>query len=164
MAAWVRYLLRCYEKSGLEQGADDFLAKPLRPKELIARVNALSRRMGYTPSTTAANFSETYSLNIEKRIVYLDERPVNLTEREYRLAALFFSKTGELLTRPHLLELIWGMKGDISTRTVDTHVSRLRRKLELDGQHGLRLKSIYQSGYRLETCQPTGAETTCTEN
>ena len=59
---------------------------------------------------------------------------VELTEREYRLATLFFSKVGELLSRAHLLELVWGIKGDVSTRTVDTHVSRLRRKLELDGR------------------------------
>ncbi|UYO75239.1 helix-turn-helix domain-containing protein [Halomonas qinghailakensis] len=76
-----------------------------------------------------------------------------LTEREYCLATLFFSKVDKLLTRAHLLELVWGIKGSVSTRTVDTHVSRLRRKLELDGRHGLRLRSIYQSGYRMEMSQ-----------
>jgi len=90
--------------------------------------------------------------------ISVDGHMVELIEREYRLATLFFSKVGELLSRAHLLELVWGIKGDVSTRTVDTHVSRLRRKLELDGRHGLRLRSIYQSGYRLETCQMTPVE------
>ena len=59
---------------------------------------------------------------------------------------------GELYSRAYLLEMIWGGNGDISTRTVDTHVSRLRRKLGLNGSRGLRLKSVYQYGYRLESC------------
>lgn len=137
----------------LEQGADDFLAKPLRPKELIARVSALGRRSGYTTPRPAAACPDTFSLHTDEHYISVAGQPVNLTEREYRLAALFFSKIGELVTRPHLLELVWGIKGDVSTRTVDTHVSRLRRKLELDGRHGLRLRSVYQSGYRMETCQ-----------
>ncbi|MCD2088135.1 helix-turn-helix domain-containing protein [Halomonas meridiana] len=64
---------------------------------------------------------------------------------------------GELLSRAHLLKLVWGIKGDVSTRT-DTHVSRLRRKLELDGRHGLRLRSVYQSGYRMEVCSISTVE------
>ncbi|MCZ0930485.1 response regulator transcription factor [Halomonas janggokensis] len=137
----------------LEQGADDFLAKPLRPKELIARVSALGRRAGYTTPRPAAACPDTFTLHTDEHYISVAGQPVNLTEREYRLAALFFSKIGELVTRPHLLELVWGIKGDVSTRTVDTHVSRLRRKLELDGRHGLRLRSVYQSGYRMEICQ-----------
>lgn len=139
----------------LEQGADDFLAKPLRPKELIARVSALGRRSGYATPHSATAYPDTFNLNTEEHFISVAGQSVDLTEREYRLAALFFSKIGELISRAHLLELVWGIKGDISTRTVDTHVSRLRRKLELDGRHGLRLRSVYQSGYRMETCQTT---------
>ncbi|WP_240665455.1 helix-turn-helix domain-containing protein [Cobetia sp. ICG0124] len=65
---------------------------------------------------------------------------------------LLLRRVGELFSRAYLLEMVWGINGDISTRTVDTHISRLRRKLELDGRRGLRLKSVYQHGYRLETC------------
>ncbi len=141
----------------LEQGADDFLSKPLRPRELVARVNALGRRSGFTsPHVTTPSITNTYSLDNDRREISIKEASTELTEREYRLASLLFSRVGELLTRPHLLELVWGLKGDLSTRTVDTHISRLRRKLELDGRHGLRLKSVYQSGYRLETCAPAG--------
>ncbi|WP_280338026.1 winged helix-turn-helix domain-containing protein [Salinicola acroporae] len=66
------------------------------------------------------------------------------------MVSLLFAHAGELLSRAHLLEIVWGHKGDIATRTVDTHVSRLRRKLELDGRHGIKLQSIYQHGYRLD--------------
>nr|WP_290693709.1 response regulator transcription factor [Halomonas sp. UBA3074] len=142
----------------LEQGADDFLAKPLRPNELIARVSALGRRSGYSTPRPASSCPDTFTLHTEEHYISVADRAVGLTEREYRLAALFFSKVGELITRAHLLELIWGIKGDVSTRTVDTHVSRLRRKLELDGRHGLRLRSVYQSGYRMERCQVTQDE------
>ncbi len=142
----------------LEQGADDFLAKPLRPNELIARVNALGRRAGYSTPGAASTYPNVYTLDTDEHSISVGGEPVGLTEREYRLAVLFFSKIGELITRAHLLELVWGIKGDVSTRTVDTHVSRLRRKLELDGRHGLRLRSIYQSGYRMETCQVTAPE------
>lgn len=142
----------------LEQGADDFLAKPLRPKELIARVSALGRRLGHsTPRPTTA-CPDIFTLHTDEHYISVAGNAVDLTEREYRLAALFFSKIGELITRAHLLELVWGIKGDVSTRTVDTHVSRLRRKLELDGRHGLRLRSVYQSGYRLETSQANHLE------
>lgn len=138
--------------TALEQGADDFLAKPLRPRELIARVSALGRRVGYETSAHAIACPDIFAINQEEHSISIAGNYVALTEREYRLAILFFSKVGELLTRAYLLELVWGIKGSVSTRTVDTHVSRLRRKLELDGRHGLRLRSVYQSGYRMEVC------------
>ncbi|WP_374708160.1 response regulator transcription factor [Salinicola avicenniae] len=133
----------------LELGADDFLGKPLRPRELVARVNALARRTGHRQEPVQQQLGD-YELDTTRRQVSLAGTPVELTEREYRLVSLFFAHTGELLSRAHLLEVVWGHKGDLSTRTVDTHVSRLRRKLELDGRRGIRLQSIYQHGYRLD--------------
>lgn len=134
----------------LEHGADDFLPKPLRPAELRARVAALARRAGIQAAASDDNIG-AYHLDHQRHRIQLGEAEIPLTDREYRLASVFFSRLGQLFSRGQLLELVWGISADVSTRTVDTHVSRLRNKLELDGRHGLRLKSVYQHGYRLES-------------
>ena len=135
--------------NALRSGADDFLAKPLRPDELLARVQALARRtLGRREQYTLE--LPPYRVDTTRRDVALAGQPVPLTDREYALASLFIGHAGELFSRHQLLEMIWGIRGDLTTRTVDTHVSRLRRKLELDGRHGWRLRSVYQQGYRLE--------------
>lgn len=133
----------------LEAGADDFLHKPLNPAELRARVKALGRRLTQ-PSTASVLELGRYRLCRSRREATVDGGPVPLTEREYQLVNLFLSHPGQLLSRAFLMELVWGLPGDVQTRTLDTHISRLRRKLGLDGRHGLRLRSIYQYGYRLE--------------
>lgn len=135
--------------AALEAGADDFLPKPLRPDELRARIQALTRRFTRQAQASAQTVGP-YRVDEERRSVLLEEQPIALTDREYALAGLFMEHVGELFSRRQLLELIWGIRGDVTTRTVDTHVSRLRRKLELDGRHGWRLRSVYQHGYRLE--------------
>ncbi|MDI5885432.1 response regulator transcription factor [Cobetia amphilecti] len=139
----------------LQHGADDFLAKPIRPAELTARVEALGRRF----VTSDTNYlqpkvaiSDQYRIEPDEHTIWCGAEPVALTQREYQLASLLLRHVGELYSRAYLLEMIWGVNGDISTRTVDTHVSRLRRKLGLNGSRGLRLKSVYQYGYRLESC------------
>ena len=139
----------------LQHGADDFLAKPIRPAELTARVEALGRRF----VTSDTNYlqpkvaiSDQYRIEPDEHTIWCGEEPVALTQREYQLASLLLRHVGELYSRAYLLEMIWGVNGDISTRTVDTHVSRLRRKLGLNGSRGLRLKSVYQYGYWLESC------------
>lgn len=133
----------------LECGADDFLHKPLNPDELRARVKALGRRLAKLGFSTTVVVGR-YSLCCRKREVTIDGRLVKLTEREYQLVNLFLSRPGQLLSRKFLMELVWGMQGDVQTRTLDTHISRLRRKVGLDGSYGLRLRSVYQYGYRLE--------------
>ncbi|WP_366925172.1 response regulator transcription factor [Halomonas sp.] len=133
----------------LASGADDFLAKPLRPDELQARVQALGRRALARSERDAVELPP-YRVDITQRDVTLAGQAVALTDREYALASLFIGHAGELFSRHQLLEMIWGIRGDLTTRTVDTHVSRLRRKLEFDGRHGWRLRSVYQHGYRLE--------------
>lgn len=136
--------------AALDAGADDFLPKPLRPDELRARIQSLSRRFLRQTRDSHREIGP-YRVNDERRSVSLDGQAIALTDREYALASLFMDHVGELFSRRQLLELIWGIRGDVTTRTVDTHVSRLRRKLELDGRHGWRLRSVYQHGYRLES-------------
>nr|WP_281397617.1 helix-turn-helix domain-containing protein [endosymbiont of Lamellibrachia barhami] len=81
------------------------------------------------------------------------EVSIELTEKEFQLAWILFSNVGRLLSRDHLLETVWGFGPGLVTRTVDTHMSRLRRKLSLVPENGWRLKAVYHQGYRLEQLQ-----------
>ncbi|MET0028641.1 MAG: response regulator transcription factor [Candidatus Thiodiazotropha sp.] len=131
----------------LEKGADDYLAKPVNRDVMLARVKALVRRHnGRRDQIRIADFL----LNRVHKKLVLNEEPVELTEKEFQLAWMLFSNIGRLLSRDHLLESVWGVGPGLMTRTVDTHISRLRRKLALTPDKGWRLKAVYHQGYRLE--------------
>ena len=76
--------------------------------------------------------------------------PVELTQKEYELAVFLFNNLGHVVSRSQILERVWGLSSDVNTRTVDTHVSRLRSKLGFSADSGVKLSAIYQHGYRLE--------------
>ena len=133
----------------LSLGADDYLVKPLRHGEFVARVEALGRRQAAAAGARGEKVGP-YAIDTGSRTVKLDGRPVELTPRLYEIARILFEKRETLVSRGYLYEQVWGRALESGTRTVDTHVSRLRRALELDGRHGWRLTSIYQHGYRLE--------------
>ncbi len=132
-------------------GADDYLVKPLRPKEFLARIEALGRRLG-SGAKAAREAVEIgpYRLDTRTRTVSVGGKAVKMTPRMVEVASILFRKAGELVSRTQLYEQAWGRREQLDTRTVDTHVSRLRSALELDGRHGWRLASVYQHGYRLE--------------
>ena len=130
----------------LAAGADDFLGKPVRRAELLARIDARAKRI--QPSQGPVTV-EPFVLDREARTLSRDGQPLTLTDKEYQLAEFFFTNLGQLLSRKHLLEAVWGLRADVKTRTLDTHMSRLRSKLGLH-EGNLRLQSVQQFGYRLE--------------
>jgi DNA-binding response OmpR family regulator len=135
--------------TALQAGADDYVVKPPKPLELGARLAALGRRVragGALPLLRLGAFE----IDIQRQRLALDGEPQTLTQKEFDLAAYLFQNPGKLLSRDHLLNKIWGIHADVDTRTVDTHVSRLRKKLGLDGSRGWKLVPVYGVGYRFE--------------
>ncbi len=131
----------------LEKGADDYLTKPVNREIMLARIKALVRRHNNRRDVIEIG---PFQLLKERKTLLLEGRPVEMTEKEFLLAWMLFSNIGRLLSRDHLLESIWGFGPGLMTRTVDTHISRLRRKLALTPEKGWRLKAVYHQGYRLE--------------
>lgn len=141
----------------LEEGADDYLIKPLRGEELKARITAISRRNRKHPQkmdTSPYEFEDS-SLKIS---FGSRQNEVKLTIKEYQLAKYFFRYPNRIVSRDKLLESIWTKSASVSTRTVDTHVSRLRKKLQLDGSLGWKLISVYHQGYKLIQIDNTEVE------
>jgi len=134
--------------NALRQGADDYLVKPPKYFELIARIESLARRSRATQLPVLR--LGAYEINQENREILLAGKAVELTQKEYDLASYMFQNPGRLLSRVHLLEAIWGLHAEIDTRTVDTHVSRIRRKLQIQPENGWEIISVYGYGYRLE--------------
>lgn len=136
--------------TALDAGADDYLVKPARAGELLARVNALGRRSSSEAEEQEELEIGPYVINLSKRTIVSSGEDVTLTDKDFDLAVFMFQNIGRLLSRDYLLERVWGISSNINTRTVDTHVSRLRRKLNIKPENGFRIKTIYQHGYRLE--------------
>ncbi len=139
--------------AALRQGADDYLVKPPKYFELLARIESLARRSRGTQLPVLR--LGTYEINQENREILMAGKPVELTQKEYELACYLFQNPGRLLSRVHLLEAIWGLHAEIDTRTVDTHVSRIRRKLRIYAENGWEIISVYGYGYRLESASVT---------
>jgi len=97
---------------------------------------------------------DPYTFDTSNRQITVDGEPVKLTEKEYDLALFLFRNRGRVLSRQHLLTSVWGTSAELNTRTVDTHASRLRKKLKLTATEKWKLTSIYQHGYRLEEHTP----------
>ena len=135
----------------LRLGADDFMPKPIRYMEFMARVEALLRRR-QTVQPGPLRFGNI-EIDLGGRRVKLAGADVELTQREFDLAVVFLNNVGRVLARDELLASVWVRDTEVDSRTVDTHASRLRKKLGLGGESGLMLSSVYGQGYRLDTVQ-----------
>ena len=137
----------------LQAGADDFLIKPARDRELLARLDALGRR--FPGQTQVAGLIELapFRVDCDNQQIERDGRSIELTRREFEVAVLLFRNIGQVLSRGHIMEAVWGQRDATNTRTVDMHVSRVRQLLGLSAAIGLRLTAIYGFGYRLERVQ-----------
>lgn len=133
----------------LDSGADDYLSKPVSKPVLKARLSVLERRV-LGPEISQVVEAPPYSFDLESNTMMRSGEVIALTDKEFQLATYLFRNAGRLLSRAHLLAEVWGVRADLSTRTVDTHISKLRRKLGLSPEVGWRLRAIYQHGYRLE--------------
>ncbi len=127
---------------GLNSGADDYLVKPFESLELIARVKALLRRR--KPKEELFLFGNI-TVNIQKQIVIKEEVEIDLALKEYKLLEIMVLNPGIIFSRDTLLERIWGYEHDCDTRTVDMHITRLRKKI---GFH--LIKTVYKRGYKVE--------------
>jgi DNA-binding response OmpR family regulator len=126
------------------------MAKPIKRPELLARIDALLRRSSKGTSNRSLLEFSPFRFDVERRIVFRNEEEITLSQREYELALFLFRNNGRLLSRKYLLETVWGTSSDLATRTIDAHVSKLRRKLNISAENHWRLSSVYQQGYRLE--------------
>ncbi|MAM88217.1 MAG: DNA-binding response regulator [unclassified Hahellaceae] len=146
----------------LDAGADDYMIKPPRSGELCARVRALCRRVNSTQDESAEQAScfGSYQFDFDAGTVTINGETPPLTDMDFKLARFMFENCNRLLTREYLLEQIWGLRGGLKTRTVDTHISKLRRLLQLYPENGFRVKTVYQRGYRLESVDSTASADT----
>jgi len=134
----------------LEVGADDYVVKPVRKGELKARLVALARRAGLAEGVGDEIILPPYRLDLKDKKAFINDEPLTLTDKDFDLAACLFSNQGRVLSRTYLLETIWGVSAEINTRTVDVHISRVRKAFAIGPKTGYRIKTVYQHGYRLE--------------
>jgi DNA-binding response OmpR family regulator len=136
--------------AGLDAGADDYMIKPLRRSEMVARVQALLRRA--FPSQNGAEQLQFGQYVFETRPgrLLMDGNVLDVTHKEFYLALLFFRNIGRPLSRAYIHEAVWIRETEVPSRTMDTHVSRVRNKLQLKPENGFRLVPVYSYGYRLE--------------
>jgi two-component system, OmpR family, phosphate regulon response regulator PhoB len=135
---------------GFELGADDYVVKPYSLRELLLRIDAVLRRRTPAPPGGGRSPLVFGKLRVDREAhrVWVDEDEVTLTALELRLLSTLLERRGRVQSRPALLDDVWGMSGEVTTRTVDTHVKRLREKL---GEAGMYIETLRGVGYRFKS-------------
>ena len=137
---------------GLEMGADDYLAKPFSPREMVARVRAILRRSEAKPTTEAAPAYEKGSLKIDFSTyeVFVRGKPVKLTLKEFELLRFLVQNPSRVLNRDQLLDRVWGGETFVTPRTVDVHIRRLRKAVEKDDRKPKWILTVRGVGYKFD--------------
>lgn len=134
---------------GLDMGADDYVTKPFRIRELISRIKTILRRYGRRPDESNDFVIKNIRVDLKMAKVFKDGNPVELTAMEYRLLLTMINHKGQVLTRNQLLEGIWDVAGDfVNDNTLTVYIKRIREKLENDPAHPELIQTVRGMGYR----------------
>jgi DNA-binding response OmpR family regulator len=142
--------------TGLEAGADDYIVKPVAHTVLLARINALMRRILPREAGAASETYGAFTLQPARRMIFVEGEAITLTAKEFDLAVTLFRNMHKPLSRTYLIETVWGRVSDFPSRTLDVHISRIRTKIGLRPDRGFRLVHVYNYGYRLDTVGTAG--------
>ena len=134
---------------GLELGADDYIAKPFSPREVVARVKAVLRRTATSGTATAKVLElDALTINLEEHAVILNDASIDLTPTEFNILVMLAAQPGRVFSRLQLLESVQGVTFEGYERTIDAHIKNLRAKIEDDPRHPDRIETVFGVGYR----------------
>lgn len=141
--------------AGLDLGADDYVTKPFSPRELAARVRTVLRRLPGERGPDEIRYGNL-AMNFLKREASIDDRPLGLTEMEFKLLGVMIKEPGRVFSRAELIDKALGYNFEGFDRTIDVHILNLRRKLEPDPAHPVYIKTMYGAGYKLSEVTDDG--------